>query len=138
MIYLLDTCICIYLINKRPLPLISKFKQHQPGEIGISVITASELQYGVEKSSRKAKNQERLDAFLAPFDIFPYDVKAVAAYGGIRADIEKKGQTIGPLDMLIAAQALSGGLILVTNNEKEFQRIPGLQIENWAAGLENT
>jgi tRNA(fMet)-specific endonuclease VapC len=133
MTYLLDTCICIYLINKRPLSLISKFKQHQPGEIGISVITASELQYGVAKSSRKEENQERLDAFLAPFDILPYDAEAVAAYGGIRAELEKKGQLIGPLDMLIAAQALSSGLILVTNNEKEFQRIPGLQIENWAA-----
>ncbi|WP_417912960.1 type II toxin-antitoxin system tRNA(fMet)-specific endonuclease VapC [Candidatus Electronema sp. TJ] len=133
MIYLLDTCICIYLINKRPPSLISNFKQHQPGEIGISVITASELQYGVAISSRKKENQERLDVFLAPFDILPYDAKAVAAYGGIRAELEKKGQPIGPLDMLIAAQALSGGLILVTNNEKEFQRIPGLKIENWAA-----
>jgi tRNA(fMet)-specific endonuclease VapC len=138
MMYLLDTCICIYLLNKRPLPLISKFKQHQPGEIGISVITASELQYGVAKSCRKKENQERLDAFLAPFDILPYEAKAVAAYGGIRAEQEKKGQIIGPLDMLIAAQALSGGLILVTNNEKEFQRIPGLRIENWAAGSLNT
>ena len=131
--YLLDTCICIYLLNKRLLPLISKFKRHQPGEIGISVITASELQYGVAKSSQQKKNQEMLDAFLAPFEIFPYDAKAVMAYGSIRAELEKKGQLIGPLDMLIAAQALSGSLILVTNNEKEFQRIPGLQLENWAA-----
>jgi tRNA(fMet)-specific endonuclease VapC len=133
MAYLLDTCICIYLLNKRSLPLISKFKQYQPGEIGISVITASELQYGVVKSSRKEENQARLDAFLAPFDILPYDAKAVAAYGGMRAALEKKGQPIGPLDMLIAAQALSSSLILVTNNEKEFQRIPGLHLENWAA-----
>ena len=135
MIYLLDTCICIYLLNKRLLPLIRKFRRHQPGEIGISVITASELQYGVAKSSQQEKNQERLDAFLAPFEIFPYDAKAVMAYGSIRADLEKKGQLIGPLDMLIAAQALSSSLILVTNNEKEFQRIPGLQIENWAASV---
>ncbi len=133
MTYLLDTCICIYLLNKRLLPLICKFKRHQPGEIGISVITASELQYGVAKSSQLEKNQERLDAFLAPFDILPYDAKAVIAYGSIRAELEKKGQLIGPLDMLIAAQALSSNLILVTNNEKEFQRIPSLQIENWAA-----
>ncbi len=132
MIYLLDTCICIYLINKRPLPLLSKFKRHQPGDIGISVITASELQYGVAKSIRQQENQERLDAFLAPFDILAYDVRAVMAYGSIRADLEKKGQLIGPLDMLIAAQALSGSLILITNNEKEFQRIPGIRIENWA------
>ena len=135
MIYLLDTCICIYLLNKRLLPLIRKFRRHQPGEIGISVITASELQYGVAKSSQQEKNQERLDAFLAPFEIFPYDAKAVMAYGSIRAELEKKGQLIGPLDMLIAAQALSSSLILVTNNEKEFQRIPGLQIENWAASV---
>ena len=138
MVYLLDTCICIYLLNKRPLPLISKFKQHQPGEICISVITSSELQYGVAKSSRKKENQERLDAFLAPFDILPYDTKAVTAYGSIRAELEKKGQLIGPLDMLIAAQALSANLIIVTNNEKEFQRIPGLQIENWAVCIPNT
>lgn len=85
------------------------------------------------KSSRKEENQARLDAFLAPFDILPYAAEAVAAYGGIRAALEKKGQPIGPLDMLIAAQALSSNLILVTNNEKEFQRIPGLHIENWAA-----
>lgn len=132
MTYLLDTCICIYLINKRPLSLISKFKQHQPGDIGISVVTASELQYGVAKSSRKEENQERLDAFLTPFELLSYDAAAVKIYGGIRSDLEKKGQPIGPLDMLIAAQALSMGLILVTNNEKEFQRIPGLSIENWA------
>jgi tRNA(fMet)-specific endonuclease VapC len=135
MTYLLDTCICIYLLNKRLLPLIRKFRRHQLGEIGISVITASELQYGVAKSSQQEKNQERLDAFLAPFEIFPYDAKAVMAYGSIRAELEKKGQLIGPLDMLIAAQALSSSLILVTNNEKEFQRIPGLQIENWAASV---
>ncbi len=130
--FLLNTCICIYLINKRPLPLLSKFKQHQPGEIGISVITASELQYGVAKSSRKEENQERLDTFLAPFEILPYDAKAISTYGRIRADLEKRGQLIGPLDMLIAAQALSSSLILVTNNEKEFQRIPDLRLKNWA------
>ncbi len=131
--FLLDTCICIYLINKRPLPLLSKFKQYQPGEIGISVITASELQYGVAKSFRQEENQEeRLDTFLAPFEILPYDAGAISTYGRIRADLEKRGQLIGPLDMLIAAQALSSSLILVTNNEKEFQRIPDLRLENWA------
>lgn len=131
--FLLDTCICIYLMNKRPPHVIKKFRQHQAGEIGISVITASELQYGVAKSSRIEKNQERLDTFLAPFDILSYDIGVIRTYGGIRAELEKKGRPIGSLDMLIAAQALNNNLILVTNNEKEFCRIPGLQIENWAA-----
>ncbi|MCI5150137.1 MAG: type II toxin-antitoxin system VapC family toxin [Candidatus Electrothrix sp. MAN1_4] len=130
--FLLDTCICIYLMNKRPPQVIRRFRRYQAGDIGISVITASELQYGVMKSSRKEKNQERLDAFLAPFDILPYDIEVIRAYGGIRAELEKTGQIIGSLDMLIAAQALSGNLILITNNEKEFRRIPDLRIENWA------
>jgi tRNA(fMet)-specific endonuclease VapC len=130
--FLLDTDICIYLINKRPPSIISKFKQYQPGDIGISVITVSELEYGVAKSIRQEENQQRLEAFLAPFELLSYTAEAVRAYGTIRADLEKRGKVIGPLDMLIAAQALTEELTLVTNNEREFKRIPGLRIENWA------
>ncbi|XCN71394.1 MAG: type II toxin-antitoxin system VapC family toxin [Candidatus Electrothrix aestuarii] len=130
--FLLDTDICIYLINKRPPSVISRFKQYQPGDIGISVITVSELEYGVAKSIRLEENQQRLEAFLAPFELLPYTTETVRTYGAIQADLEKRGEVIGPLDMLIAAQALTEELTLVTNNEREFRRIPGLQIENWA------
>ncbi len=129
--FLLDTDICIYLINKRPPSVISKFKQYRPGDIGISVITVSELEYGVAKSVHQEENQQRLEAFLAPFDLLSY-TKAVRTYGAIRADLEQRGKVIGPLDMLIAAQAMTEELTLVTNNEREFKRIPGLRIENWA------
>ena len=131
--FLLDTDICIYLINKRPPAVIKKFKKHNPGEIGISSITVSELQYGTAKSARPEANQVRLDAFLAPFELLPYDVEAVQAYGSLMANLEKKGQVIGPLDMLIAAQALSGNFTLISNNVREFKRIPGLRVENWAS-----
>ena len=130
--FLLDTDICIYLINKRPPSVISRFKQYRPGDIGISVVTVSELEYGVAKSSRMQENQQRLDAFLAPFDLLSYTAEAVRTYGAVRADLEKRGKVIGPLDMLIAAQALTEELILVINNEREFKRIPGLRIENWS------
>jgi tRNA(fMet)-specific endonuclease VapC len=130
--FLLDTDICIYLINKRPPSVISRFKQYRPGDIGISVVTVSELEYGVAKSVRQEENQQRLDAFLAPFDLLSYTAEAVRTYGAVRADLEKRGKVIGPLDMLIAAQALTEKLTLVTNNEREFRRVPGLLIENWA------
>lgn len=130
--FLLDTDICIYLINKHPPSVISKFKQYRPGDIGISVVTVSELEYGVAKSVRQEENQQRLDAFLAPFDLLSYTAETVRTYGAVRADLEKRGKVIGPLDMLIAAQALTEKLTLVTNNEREFRRVPGLLIENWA------
>jgi tRNA(fMet)-specific endonuclease VapC len=130
--FLLDTDICIYLINKRPPSVISRFKEYRPGDIGISVVTVSELEYGVAKSVRQKENLHRLEAFLAPFELLAYTAKAVRAYGTLRAELEKRGQVIGPLDMLIAAQALTKELTLVTNNEREFSRIPGLRIENWA------
>jgi len=129
--YLIDTNICIYIINQRPPDVIKRFKKFDLGEIGISSITVSELQYGVEKSIHRKKNLLRLDHFLAPFEILPYDEAAARTYGQIRAVLEKEGSPVGPLDFLIAAQALSRELILVTNNEKEFNRIKQLKIENW-------
>ncbi len=129
--YLLDTNICIYIMNRRPLTVFRKFKQFDIGDIGISSITVSELYYGTRKSSRPEENIQRLWAFLLPFEVVSYDEAAANAYGDIRVDLERKGKVIGPLDMLIAAHALSLGLILVTNNVREFQRIPGLPVENW-------
>ena len=129
--YLIDTNICIYIMNKRPAAVIKKFKQFEPGDIGISTITVSELQYGVAKSTQREKNEVRLAEFLAPLEILPYDETAASVYGDIRYQIEKRGQSIGSLDLLIAAHAVSKGLTLITNNDKEFKRVKELQVENW-------
>ena len=128
--YLLDTNICIYLINERPRKVLTHFKRHSLGDIGISSITASELAFGVAKSA-SSKNSAALEAFLLALNVVDYDAGAAMIYGDIRATLEKQGKTIGPLDMLIAASALSRQLILVTNNEKEFRRISKLKVENW-------
>ena len=128
--YLLDTNICIYLINERPKKVLAHFKRHSLGDIGISSITASELAFGVAKSA-SSKNSAALEAFLLPLNVVDYDAGAAMIYGDIRATLERQGKTIGPLDMLIAASALSRQLILVTNNEKEFRRISKLKVENW-------
>lgn len=129
--YLIDTNICIYIMNERPVEVIKKFKQFELGEIGISTITVSELQYGVVKSTYREKNQQRLEEFIAPLEILTYDEMAERAYGDIRFQLEKYGQPIGPLDLLIAAHALSQDLILITNNDMEFKRIENLKVENW-------
>ena len=129
--YLIDTNICIYIMNKRPIELINKFRQLAIGDVGISSITISELQYGISKSKHREKNQQRLHEFLAPLEILAFDEYAVKYYGDIRFQLEQKGKIIGPLDLLIAAHALSKRLILVTNNDKEFKRIEGLKVENW-------
>ena len=129
--YLLDTNICIYIIKKRPANVFVKFKDLAIGSVGISSITLAELQFGVMKSSNPEKNQEALDRFLTPLEIVDFDYNATIEYGIIRADLEKKGIPIGPLDTLIASHAKSLDLILVTNNEREFERVSGLKIENW-------
>lgn len=119
-------------MNKRPRHVLQKFKTFSVGDIAISAITVSELQYGVAKSQYPTKNQQRLDAFLRPFQIINYDEPVAHAYGTIRAQLERDGTPIGPLDTLIAAHALAHNLCLVTNNEKEFVRVKGLVVENWA------
>ena len=130
--YLLDTNICIYIIKKKPAEVFEKFKNLTIGDVGISSITLAELQYGIEKSSNSEKNREALEKFLTPIEIIDYGYEATVEYGKIRAELEKKGITIGPLDMLIASHAKSLDVILVTNNVREFERIAGLRIENWA------
>jgi tRNA(fMet)-specific endonuclease VapC len=129
--YLLDTNICIYIIKKRPASVLKKFESLSPGDVAISSITLAELYYGIMKSSNPRKNQEALDKFLIPLEILEFDYAATIEYGKIRADLEKKGTPIGPLDTLIASHAKSLNLALVTNNEKEFERIPDLKIKNW-------
>ena len=129
--YLLDTDICIYLINERPKKVLDHFRRKAVSDIGISSISVSELSFGISKSG-SARNRAALDIFLLPLEVAAYDLNAAMAYGEIRAVLEGKGRPIGPLDMLIAALALSLGVTLVTNNEKEFRRVNKLKVENWA------
>jgi len=132
--YLLDTNICIYIINEKPEKVLRKFEQYSVAEFGISSITHAELQYGVEKSMNKDTNQNALDEFLLPLTILPFHgEKVIRCYGEIRAALESKGKTIGPLDMLIAAHALGLHLTVISNNIKEFSRIPKLKCENWVS-----
>ncbi|CAB1064368.1 VapC toxin protein [Olavius sp. associated proteobacterium Delta 1] len=127
--------ICIYIINKKPAKVLRKFERLPVYDFGISSITHAELQYGVEKCENKNTNQAALDEFLLPLTIIPFQGKRlVTCYGEIRTALESKGQTIGPLDMLIAAHALSLDLTIISNNIKEFSRIPNLKCENWVSG----
>ncbi|WP_228764713.1 type II toxin-antitoxin system VapC family toxin [Limnohabitans sp. Rim11] len=127
---LLDTNTCIYIINNRPPNVLEKFRKYKAGEVGISSIAASELAYGVAKSG-SAKNRKALDMFLAPLQILPFDSQCLWFYADLRASLEKQGLSIGPMDTLIAAQALSIDGTLVTNNIKEFMRVPKLKLDNW-------
>jgi len=129
---MLDTNVCIYLIKERPPSILERFASHAVGDIGISVITLAELEYGVSKSSRPARNREALDQFIAPLELASFDRRATAAYGKLRTTLEKKGQSIGSMDLLIAAHALSLDVRLITRNVREFGRVPGLSVEDWA------
>ena len=129
--FMLDTDICIYIIKRKPPDVIERFYQTEISQIGISSITLSELLYGVSKSSKPEQNRIALMQFVAPLEILPYGDEASQYYGDLRAHLEKQGTPIGSLDMLIAAHALSIPCTLVTNNEKEFIRIPDLKIDNW-------
>ena len=129
--YMLDTNICIYIIKKQPQNVLRKFESHSIGELCISSVTLSELVYGVEKSQHKQQNKQALQAFILPLEIMPYDEEAAYHYGHLRALLETKGTPIGSLDLLIAAHALSLKSTLVTNNKKEFTRVPHLKIEDW-------
>lgn len=129
---MLDTNICIYIIKQKPVIVLKRFLGYQIGEIGISSITLSELRYGVAKSKYREKNAKALEEFIIPLDIAPFDEVAATAYGDIRANLEKAGTPIGAMDMIIAAHALSLGIILVTNNTREFSRIPSLEIIDWS------
>jgi len=129
--YMLDTNICIYIIKKKPIEVIQILQKKKIGDICISTITLAELEYGVEKSSNKVRNQLALTEFLAPIEIINFNDKAAKHFGSIRAYLEEIGKIIGPFDLQIAAHALAEGLILVTNNLKELERVPDLKIENW-------
>lgn len=132
MTYMLDTNICIYIMKKRPENVLQRFKKEIDSEICISSITLAELEYGMKHSSDPERNEQALLKFLAPLTILPFDERAAYEYGGIRDQLQKKGTPIGPLDMLIAGHAKAEKLILVTNNMREFERVPSLELENWA------
>ena len=127
---LLDTNICIHLINAKPPAVLQRFRDFRMGDIGICSVVAAELAYGVAKSG-STRNRQALDLFLAPLAILPFDESALWIYGDLRADLESKGTPIGALDTLIAAHALSLQSTLVTNNLREFERVPGLMLDNW-------
>lgn len=130
--YMLDTNICIYIIKNKPPKVLRKFSKIDPKDVCISSTTSSELWYGVNKSSHFEKNAIALEEFLSPLTILEYNETDSKSYGKVRSELEKKGQIIGSMDLLIAAHALSRNLKLVTNNTKEFKRVTGLSVENWA------
>ena len=129
--YLLDTNICIYIINKSPKQLVDRIKKLKVQQVKLSSISLAELEYGVSKSSSREKNRKALIHFSSAFAIVDFDDNDAEVYGLIRTELEKKGQVIGPYDMQIAAQAITRDLILATNNTEEFLRIPNLKLENW-------
>ena len=128
--YLLDTNIVIYVIKRRPIEVLATFNQHV-GRMCISSITLAELLHGVEKSTQPTHNLRQVENFTSRMQVLDYSPKAASHYGDIRAALEKQGNTIGVNDLHIAGHARSEGLVLVTNNVKEFIRIPGLIVENW-------
>lgn len=127
---MLDTNIVIYVIKRRPVELLETFNDHA-GHMCISSITFAELLHGVEKSEKQEHNLRQVEDFVSRLDVLKYDEKAAAHYGAIRADLERKGKPIGVNDLHIAGHARSEGLILVTNNVREFERVYALRIENW-------
>ena len=129
---MLDTNICIYLIKEQPASVLERFTAHPVGDIGISVITLAELEYGIAKSSRPARNRTALEQFLSPLEVAAFDRDASATYGRVRTTLEKRGQPIGSMDLLIAAHAISLDVRLITHNVKEFGKVPGLRTEDWA------
>ena len=130
--YMLDTNICIYAIKHKPEKVFQKLQTVDPQDVCVSSVTYAELVHGVEKSATVEKNRLALSMLLANIEILDFDVYAADCYGKIRTNLEKKGTPIEPLDMMIAGHAMSMGYTVVTNNVKEFSRVPDLKIENWA------
>jgi len=129
--YLLDTNICIFVIKRKPVLVLQRFLQQPPAEVSISSVTLAELRYGADKSAAPARNHAALDGFLTPISVADFGTLAADEYGKVRADLERRGVPIGPLDTMIAAHALSLKVTLVTANTSEFSRVPGLVVEDW-------
>ena len=131
--YLIDTDICIYLITNRDAGLRAKVESFAPYEISVSAVTVAELEFGVAKSARVQQNRMALRNFLSAFEIIPFDDRDAEQFGLIRAFLQRKGTPIGPYDLQIASQGLARGWPVVTNNEDEYRRVPGLVAENWVS-----
>ena len=129
--YMLDTNIIAYAKNNRPESVLQRFMEHRPEDMCISAITMAELEFGICKSSKPAQNRLALMMFLSEIQVVPFDGKAAQEYGLIRSELTARGTPIGANDLLIAAHARSLGLTLITNNGREFERVPGLTVENW-------
>ena len=136
MTVMLDTDICIYTIKRKPIRVLKRLEACQPGMVVMSVITFAELINGAKKSQHVEANLRRLNALSELIEVLPFDKDAAMAYGDVRSDLEKRGLIIGGNDLFIAAHALSLKMTLVTNNQREFSRVNGLNIENWVEGEE--
>jgi tRNA(fMet)-specific endonuclease VapC len=128
---MLDTNILIYTIKNRPKKVRDAFKKHAD-YLAMSTVTLGELIYGAEKSTQSDRNLADIEALAARMDVVPFDSEAAMHFGQVRAELANSGKLIGPYDLMIAGHARSRGLILVTNNLREFKRVPGLRVENWA------
>ena len=129
--FLLDTNICIDIRRRRPPQVLEHFRRLKATQVALSVVTYGELLYGAEKSLTRAQAFRELEEFATFVRILPLPIEAALTYGAIRAALETKGEIISSNDLWIAAHAKAAGLTLVTNNEREFKRVPGLRIENW-------
>ena len=129
---LLDTDICIYVINRRDPKPLERLRAYAIGDVGISAISYAELRFGIENSTRPVENLERLERFLLPLEILPFDAEAAWVYGKVRTQLKQAGSPIGNNDLLIASHALSLEVAIATNNSREFSRVKNLRIEVWA------
>ena len=129
---LLDTNICIYLMEGRAASAAARLEASNPDTVGIPMIVAAELRYAAAHSLRKDANTQRLDRFLSQLQLFPFEERGTHTYAELKDTLVRAGTPIGPMDMLIAATALANDAILVTNNVREFSRVPGLRVENWS------
>jgi tRNA(fMet)-specific endonuclease VapC len=132
MTYLLDTNICIYALANRPARVLQRLREVGPEAVAVSVVTLLELRHGAENASGPAADHARLDAFLAPIEVLPFDRDSAELGGRLRAELRRAGRRLGDLDLLIAAQALAAGRVLVSNDLRAFGGVDGLRTANWA------
>jgi tRNA(fMet)-specific endonuclease VapC len=130
--FILDTDICVYLLNGKAPAAESRLRGLPRDSVGVTAITVAELRYGALNSVRPQKNMERVHLFASPLRLFPFGDREASAYAAIRTDLRRRGLPIGAMDMLIAATCITAGAVLVTNNVREFARVPGLTVDNWA------
>lgn len=133
--YLLDTNVCVDILNQRYPAVTERLRRCSPEDLCLSSVVVAELRYGADKSQRPAENHRRLDLLFGEIPCLDFDPNAASTYGRIRTDLEKRGETIGPYDLMIAAHALSLRLTLVSDNVREFKRVEGLQVDNWRASV---